>query len=75
MAENNGKKVEHWISHPEARLLTIPQAARYLGRSPYTVREMVYARQLPVIQEGQRSKIWLDRLDLDKWVDSRKRLA
>jgi excisionase family DNA binding protein len=75
VAENNKEKSERWISNPEARLLTIPQAARYLGRSPYTVREMVYARQLPVIQEGQRSKIWVDRVDLDKWVDSHKRLA
>jgi excisionase family DNA binding protein len=72
VSENNGKKVEHWITNPEPRLLTIPQAARYLSRSPHTIRQMVYARQFPIIQEGERSKIWIDRLDLDKWTESRK---
>jgi excisionase family DNA binding protein len=70
VAENNEKKVEHWICIP--RLLTIPEAAKYMGRSPYTIREMIYSHAFPVIQEGQRSKIWIDRLDLDKWTESHK---
>ena len=57
------------------RLLTLQQAAVYLGRSPHTVREMVYGHVFPVIQQGERSKMWLDIQDLDKWIDDNKALV
>ena len=54
------------------RLLTIKDAARYLGRGEDSLREMIYAGIFPVIQVGERSKIWLDLKDLDDWVEHSK---
>lgn len=72
--ENNKDNPDRWIRDPSVRLLTMDQAALYLGRSIYSLREMVYGRVFPVIQAGSRSKIWLDRVDLDNWIGKSKEL-
>lgn len=54
------------------RLLPIRDAARYLGRGEDSLREMIYAGILPVIQVGERSKIWLDIEDLNAWIENKK---
>jgi len=54
------------------RLLPIKEAARYLGRGVDSMREMVYAGVFPVIQVGDRSKIWMDIRDLDRWIEKNK---
>ncbi len=54
------------------RLLTIKQAAAYLGRGVDSMRELVYGRVFKVIQESERSKVWIDVRDLDNWIDSKK---
>jgi predicted DNA-binding transcriptional regulator AlpA len=70
--ENKNKKSDIRIKSP-TRLLTIRESARYLGRSEASIRALVYKRIFPVIQEGKRSKIWLDVNDLDEWIDNKKR--
>jgi hypothetical protein len=70
--ENNSKKPDIRIQSP-TRLLTIRESARYLGRSEVSMRALVYKGVFPVIQEGERSKIWLDVNDLDEWIDNKKR--
>ncbi len=54
------------------RLLSLKEAACYLGRGEDSMRELVYARKIQVIQEGERSKIWLDLKDLDQWIEANK---
>ena len=57
------------------RLLTLKQAADYIGHSVDLVREMVAARELPHVPKGsgkERSHVLVDRLDLDKWVEKNK---
>jgi hypothetical protein len=54
------------------RLLPIRDAARYLGRGEDSLREMIYTGVFPVIQLGNRSKIWLDVEDLNSWIESKK---
>ncbi len=54
------------------RLLSLKQASKYLGRGEDSMRELIYARVFPVIQEGERSKMWLDISDLDSWIEKRK---
>ena len=68
--ENNNKKSGIRIQSP-TRLLTIRESARYLGRSEVSMRTLVYKWVFPVIQEGERSKIWLDVNDLDEWIDNK----
>ena len=55
------------------RLLSLRQAARYLGRGEDSLRELVYSRAFPVVQLGQKSKLWLDIKDLDIWIDENKK--
>ena len=71
--ENNKKKSGIRIQNPEPRLFTLRESARYLGRSEVSMRTLVYKGVFPVIQEGERSKIWLDVNDLDEWIDNKKR--
>jgi len=55
------------------RLLTLKEAAVYLGRSVDSVRELLYQQELRCIQRGPRSKIWLDRHELDEWIEQNLR--
>jgi excisionase family DNA binding protein len=52
------------------RLFTIPEAGEYLGRSTWSVRELIWAGSLPVVKVGKR--IHLDIYDLDKWIEKNK---
>lgn len=57
------------------RLLSLKQAAQYLGRGEDSMREMIYGHAFKVIQLGGKSKMWLDLQDLDKWIEDNKRYA
>lgn len=51
------------------RLLSLKEAAVYLGRRPDSMRELLYSHELRCIQKGS-GKIWLDIRELDKWIES-----
>ncbi|MBV9761910.1 MAG: helix-turn-helix domain-containing protein [Acidobacteriaceae bacterium] len=51
-------------------LLTVKQAAVYLGRSEQAVQHLIFQRELPVVRVGRR--VHLDRRDLDKWIEKNK---
>ena len=64
-------KSGHVIQMPvRKRLFTIPEAAEYLGRSVWAVRELVWAGQLPSVRVGRR--VHLDIHDLDQWIEKNK---
>jgi excisionase family DNA binding protein len=72
--QNNKLKKAHRIDNPVGRrLLTLKEAAAYLGRSVDSMRELIYSRSLPVIQLGERSKVWIDIIDLDAWIEQQKK--
>lgn len=54
------------------RLYSLKEAAVYLGRSDWSVREMLWSGKLPYIREGK--KIYLDINDLDAWIDRTKQV-
>ena len=54
----------------EPRLLSVNEGAAYIGRSPKALRHMIAAGAIPVVREGRR--IYLDRSDLDQWIEMRK---
>jgi len=54
------------------RLYSLKEAAVYLGRSDWSVREMLWSGKLPFIREGK--KIYLDIHDLDAWIDRTKQV-
>ena len=74
LIENTKDLKAHSIPNPlRPRLLTIKQAAEYLGRGTDSLRELVYGGVFPIIQEGDRSKIWLDIEDLNSWILNKKK--
>jgi excisionase family DNA binding protein len=62
--EANERRPERLIS---PRLLTVKQAAIYLGRTEYALRCLIYRRELPVVRKGRR--IHLDRYELDRLIE------
>jgi excisionase family DNA binding protein len=53
------------------RLLTLPEAANYLGCTLWSVRELIWKGQLPYTKFGKRFQV--DRRDLDELVDREKK--
>lgn len=47
-------------------LMTVPEAARYLGRSAWWVRERVGEGAIPAKAVG--SRFFVSRPDLDRWL-------
>ena len=60
------------ISNPSLpkRFLTLKEAAFYMARGVYGVRELIWAGKLPIIREGRN--ILLDREDIDSYMVSLK---
>ncbi len=52
------------------RLYSIPEAAAYLGRSVWSMREMVWAGKLPAVRDGRR--IFVDLEDMNRWIERNK---
>ncbi len=55
---------------PEKRLYSIKDASIYLGRSLWSVREMLWAGKLPYIKDGKR--IFVDIRDMEHYIDQNK---
>jgi excisionase family DNA binding protein len=52
------------------RLYTIPEAAHYLGRTVWSVRELIWSGQLPAVKVGRRTH--LDLHDLNTFIEQHK---
>ena len=55
----------------DARLLTLPEAARYLGCTVWAVRELIWKGDLRYTRFGKRFQV--DLRDLDLLIDREKR--
>ena len=62
------------ISNPSQklnkRLYSIPEASQYLGRTVWSIREMIYAGKIPYIRDGRR--MLLDIHDMDRWIENNR---
>lgn len=59
----------HTVSAPtEKRLLTVKEAAAYLGLARLTVYDWVSQRKISFIKVGRLVKF--DRCTLDKWIEA-----
>ena len=52
------------------RLYSVSEAADYLGRSVWSVRELIWKGSLPCVREGRR--VHLDIIDLNQWIEKNK---
>lgn len=64
-------RMHNSFSHaPVQRLYDLKQAAQYLGRPVWGVRELIWAGKLPVVRSGR--KMYLDIQDMNKFVEREK---
>ena len=54
----------------EQRLLTLKQAAIYLGRSEYALRSMIAQRKIAYVQEDEGCKIMFDKKVLNNYIEA-----
>ena len=71
-ARQSKRSARRWVPPSDAprRLLTLPEAAAYLGVSPWTVRELQWSGKLPRVDLGR--KLLFDRADLDALIERQK---
>jgi excisionase family DNA binding protein len=70
LAEKLAGKLSQEPSRLYPRLMTIEQAATYIGRTPEATQHLASAGKIPTVRADRR--VFLDRLDLDKWIDDNK---
>ncbi len=71
--QNQRTKEDHGICNPMGkRLYTLQEAAKYLGRSEWSMRELIWAGKIPVVKDEGGRKIFLDILDLMEFIDRNK---
>ncbi len=59
------------ISNPlPKRLYTLSEAAHYLGRTLWSIRELIWKGSIPIVREGKR--IFIDINDLEMYVTKHK---
>ncbi len=70
MAKKQKHKTAQGVSKVLKRLYTIQETGVYLGRSAWSVRELIWSGKLPYVRVGKR--IHLDIQDLDKFIEEHK---
>jgi len=70
LAEKVAKRLSQDTVQLQPRLLTIEQAATYLGRTPEATQHLASAGKIPTVRADRR--VFIDRLDLDEWIRDNK---
>lgn len=69
--KKEGQRIDNQHSqHTLKRLFSIQEAAIYLGMGVFTVRSLIWAKELDFFRIGRR--MLLDRADLDKFIEKHK---
>jgi excisionase family DNA binding protein len=70
LAEKLASKLSQEPSRLYPRLMSVEQAAVYLGRTPEAAQHLASSGKLPTVRADRR--VFFDRLDLDRWIDENK---
>jgi excisionase family DNA binding protein len=54
------------------RLYTLKEAAEYLGRSDWGMRDLIWKQLIPVVMNSGGRKIFIDVQDLEAYVNNNK---
>ena len=54
------------------RLYTLQEAADYLGRSVWGMRELIWSGTIPVVRPDGGRKLYVDIIDLDSFIVKNK---
>jgi excisionase family DNA binding protein len=55
------------------RLYSVKEAGKYLGRSPWAIRHLIWEGHLPQVRQGRR--VMVDVVDMDQFIEKYKREA
>jgi excisionase family DNA binding protein len=55
------------------RLFSVREAGRYLGRSPWAIRHLIWEGHLPQVRQGRR--VMVDVVDMDQFIAKNKKEA
>ncbi len=65
------KKRAHGMFNPlPKRLYSLPEAAHYMGRTLWSMRELIWKGSIPIVREGKR--IFVDIADMDAYAEKHK---
>jgi excisionase family DNA binding protein len=53
------------------RLYSVKEAGRYLGRSAWAIRHLIWKGQLPGVRQGRR--VMVDIVDMDRFIERHKK--
>jgi hypothetical protein len=71
--KNQTIKQSQGISNPlEKRLYTLKEAAIYLGRSEWSMRDLMWKQKIPVVLEEGARKVRFDLSDLERYIEKNK---
>jgi hypothetical protein len=71
--KNQCVKKEQGIANPLGkRLYTLREAAIYLGRTVWGMRELYWAGEIPIVRGDGNRKIFLDIVDLNEYITRNK---
>ena len=54
------------------RLYTLKEAAEYLGRSVWGMRDLIWSQVIPVVKQYGSRKMYIDIADLDAFIEKNK---
>lgn len=73
ITRNQKVKETRAINNPlRQRLYPLKEAARHLGRSEWSMRELIWAGKIPVVRTEGGRKIFVDIEDLDDFIRQNK---
>ncbi len=67
------KETNNALTPLRKRLFTLKQAASYLGRSEWGMRELIWSGRIPVVRVEGGRKIFLDIQDLNAFIETNKK--
>ena len=68
--DRKGKRIDIPLPLLKKRLYSIREASEYLGRTEWSVRELVWKGELPCVRIGRR--VHIDIFDLNQLIDRNK---
>jgi excisionase family DNA binding protein len=72
LAETELKRAQGIHNPMCKRLYSLKEAAEYMGRSVWGVRDLIWSQTIPVVKQVGCRKMYLDRNDLDTFIEKNK---
>jgi excisionase family DNA binding protein len=69
------QKMQRIYNPPCKRLFTLKEAAEYMGRSEWGMRDLIWKGDIPIIRQSGCRKIFIDIVDLDEFIERNKKIC